>query len=247
MDTRDPTPWQLAQALDHTLLDPAARPEALERLCREALRHGFKAVCVYPGQIALVARQLAGSAVLPVAVVGFPSGLESTAEKVREALDALHAGARELDMVINPLALQARDHRAVFQDIGAVVAAAAPFPVKVILETAALDDGQKLAGCVLAKAAGAAFVKTSTGFGPGGATARDVALLREAVGPEMGVKASGGIRTLEQALAMLRAGADRLGSSSSVAIVTAAGAPDGSGGGSGGCGGCDAGCAEDAY
>lgn len=222
MEMLDPTPRQLAQAIDHTLLDPAARPEALERLCREAMEHGFKAVCVYPGQIALVARHLAGSPVLPVAVVGFPSGLESTAEKVREALDALHAGARELDMVINPLALQARDFRAVLQDIGAVVAAAAPFPVKVILETAALSDDQKRAGCVLAKAAGAAFVKTSTGFGPGGATAHDVALLRETVGPEMGVKASGGVRTYDQAVNMLRAGADRIGSSSSVAILSGA-------------------------
>jgi deoxyribose-phosphate aldolase len=186
------------------------------------MEHGFKAVCVYPGQIAMVVCHLAGSSVLPVAVVGFPSGLESTAEKVREALDALHAGARELDMVINPLALQARDYRAVLQDIGAVVAAAAPFPVKVILETAALSEDQKLAGCVLAKAAGAAFVKTSTGFGPGGATVHDVALLREAVGPEMGVKASGGVRTYDQAMNMLRAGADRIGSSSSVAILSGA-------------------------
>ncbi|EPR37549.1 Deoxyribose-phosphate aldolase [Desulfovibrio sp. X2] len=222
MDQKDLTPRALAARIDHTLLDLSASPAAIEKLCREALEHGFKAVCVYPVHVARAAKLLAGSPVLVAAVVGFPTGLEPTSEKVSQALAAVGAGARELDMVVNLAALRGRDHAAVARDIGAVVAAAAPFAVKVILETAALSRDEKIIGAALAKAAGAAFVKTSTGFGPGGATVGDVELLRAVVGPDVSVKASGGIRTFEDARAMLEAGADRLGCSSSLAILSGA-------------------------
>lgn len=210
----------VAAAIDHTLLDPNASDETLSRLCDEAVAHGFRAVCVYPRHADFVSRRLAGSGVKTAAVVGFPGGLEATDEKVRQAIEALSAGAVELDMVVNRGALSERDFMAVYRDIGAVVAAAAPFAVKVILETAALPDDLIVAGAAIGKAAGAAFVKTSTGFGPGGASERAVALLRATVGPGMGVKASGGIKTLAQARAMLAAGADVLGCSASVSIIS---------------------------
>lgn len=213
------TPASLAGCIDHTLLDRRAGPEALDALCDQALAYGFKGVCVYPDHVARVAGRLARSDVVVVSVVGFPTGLDTTGCKVDEALGAVGAGAREIDMVVHPVALQTLDYRAVWADIAAVVAAVAPWPVKVILETAALDHDQIVAGCVLSKAAGAAFVKTSTGFGPGGATVEDVALLRRIVGSDMGVKASGGIKNATQALNMIRAGADRLGTSASTAIV----------------------------
>ena len=210
----------VAAAIDHTLLNPDASSEALARLCDEAVAHGFRAVCVYPRHADFVSRRLAGSGIKTAAVVGFPGGLEATDEKVRQAAEALSAGAVELDMVINRVALSERDFMTVYRDIGAVVAVAAPFAVKVILETAALPDDLIVAGAAIGKAAGAAFVKTSTGFGPGGASERAVALLRATVGPGMGVKASGGIKTLAQARAMLAAGADVLGCSASVSIVS---------------------------
>jgi deoxyribose-phosphate aldolase len=165
---------------------------------------------------------LAGSDVMVCAVVGFPLGAMAPGAKAYEAREAMRLGAREIDMVINLGALRSGDHETVFEDICGVVKACAPAQVKVILETSALDADQKIIGATLAKLAGAAFVKTSTGFGKGGATVEDVALLRRVVGPDLGVKASGGVRTAEDAIKMAQAGANRIGASASVAIVTGA-------------------------
>jgi deoxyribose-phosphate aldolase len=164
---------------------------------------------------------------LPIAVVGFPQGTVGTAAKVSETREAIRAGAKEIDMVIDLAALKKKDHATVLRDIQAVVEAARPAAVKVILETGALSRDEKVIGCALAKAAGAAFVKTSTGFGPGGATAEDVVLMRQVVGNDMGVKASGGIRTAADARRMIEAGATRIGASASVAIVSGNGAGGG--------------------
>ena len=172
------------------------------------------------GNVALCARLLEGCGARPIAVVGFPLGAATTGAKAFEAREAIRAGAAEIDMVINIGQLRAKDYGAVESDIREVVQAARPRPVKVILETGALTRDEKVIGCALAKAAGAAFVKTSTGFGPGGATAEDVALMREIVGEDVGVKASGGVRTAADARRMVEAGANRLGASASVAIVT---------------------------
>ena len=166
------------------------------------------------------ARLLAGCQTVPIAVVGFPLGAALTSAKAFEAREAVRQGAREIDMVINIGALKSKDYALVLEDIRAVVEASRPAPVKVILETSQLTRDEKIISSALSKAGGAAFVKTSTGFGGGGATAEDVALMRAVVGPEMGVKASGGVRNLEDAQKMLQAGADRLGASASVAIVT---------------------------
>lgn len=209
----------LARYIEHTLLRADATPTELETLCAEARRYGFVAVCVNTVNVGFCAAKLAGSSVKPIAVVGFPLGAQTPATKAFEAREALRHGAQEIDMVANLGALKARDYAAVLADIRAVVMAAAPKPVKVILETGALTREQKIVGCGLAKAAGAAFVKTSTGFGPGGATVEDVALLRDVVGSDMGVKASGGIRTESEARRLIAAGADRIGASASVAIV----------------------------
>ena len=213
-------PIDLAPLIDHTLLRPEATNAEVEQACEEARRYGFAGVCVRPGHVALVARLLAGCPARPIAVIDFPRGTAQTAAKVDEARAAIAAGAQELDMVVNLGALQRRDYALVLRDIEAVVEVARPRPVKVILETGALGREEKAIGAALAKAAGAAFVKTSTGFGPGGATVEDVALLRRVVGPEMGVKASGGIRTAADGRRMVEAGATRIGTSSGVAIVT---------------------------
>jgi deoxyribose-phosphate aldolase len=210
----------LARYIDHTLLKPSATREELVKLCDEARRYGFATVCVNPSNVALCARLLEGCGTRPIAAVGFPRGAATTAAKVSETLEAIRAGAAEIDMVIHIDRLKARDYAYVDRDIREVVEAARPRPVKVILETGALTRDEKVIGCALAKAAGAAFVKTSTGFGPGGATAEDVALMRQVVGDDVGVKASGGIRTTADAKKMIEAGANRLGASSSVAIVT---------------------------
>jgi len=179
---------------------------------------------VNPYWVALAARELESSSVKVCTVIGFPLGANTTATKVAEAEDAIRNGAREIDMVINVGELRSHNHDVVRQDIAAVVAVAhrSGAIVKVILETALLNDHEKEAGARIAKSAGADFVKTSTGFGPHGATVNDVALIREAVGPEMGVKASGGIRTLEDLKSMMAAGATRIGASASVKIVEAA-------------------------
>lgn len=205
--------------IDHTLLRPdATRPE-IDQLCQEAIEHQFATVCVNTTHIARAAELLKNSATLPIAVVGFPLGAATSAAKAFEAREAVLAGAREIDMVINIGALKSRDYALVFSDIRQVVEASQPYPVKVILETSSLNEDQKIVGCTLAKAAGAAFVKTSTGFGSGGATVEDVALMRRIVGPEMGVKASGGIRSFDDAARMIAAGANRIGASAGIAIL----------------------------
>jgi deoxyribose-phosphate aldolase len=214
------TSADIAPYIDHTLLKPDAMREEIVKLAEEARRHGFAAVCVSSANVGTVARILAGSKTIPIAVVGFPSGAALPSAKAFEAREAIRCGAREIDMVINIGALKSKDYALVLKDICSVVDAAKPHPVKVILETSKLTEQEKIVGCALAKAAGAAFVKTSTGFGGGGATVEDVALMRSVVGEEVGVKASGGIRTSEDAMRMIQAGANRIGASASVAIVT---------------------------
>lgn len=216
------TPADLAPFIDHTLLKPDATREDIVRIAEEARKYGFAAVCVNSAHVATAAEVLAGSGTMPIAVVGFPLGAALPAAKAFEAREAIRCGAREIDMVVDIGGLKAKDYARVYRDILTVVDAARPTPVKVILETSQLTNDEKIAGCALAKAAGAAFVKTSTGFAQGGATVEDVALMRRIVGPDVGVKASGGIRTADDALRMIRAGANRIGASASVAIVTGA-------------------------
>ncbi|RME26446.1 MAG: deoxyribose-phosphate aldolase [Deltaproteobacteria bacterium] len=215
-----PDPGQLARYIDHTLLKPTATRADIVRVCEEARRYGFASVCVNSTWIGLVARLLEGSRVKPICVVGFPLGAMSTAAKAAETRLAIADGAQEIDMVIDIGALKGGDHDKVYDDIRAVVEAAQGRPVKVILETSLLERDEKIVGCAIAKAAGAAFVKTSTGFAGGGATVEDVRLMRAVVGPDMGVKASGGVRTADDARAMIDAGANRIGASASVAIVS---------------------------
>lgn len=213
----------IARLIDHTLLKADATRDDILKVCREARQYNFASVCINPYWVPLVAAELAGTAVKVCTVIGFPLGATSTEAKVAETEAALRVGAQEIDMVQNIGALRSGEHDAVKADIAAVVEAAhrAGALVKVILETAYLDDNQKVMASVLAKMAKADFVKTSTGFGPSGATAHDVELMRLAVGPEMGVKASGGIRTLEDLKKMAAAGATRIGASASVKIVEA--------------------------
>ncbi|HYL34335.1 MAG TPA: deoxyribose-phosphate aldolase [Bryobacteraceae bacterium] len=213
----------IASLIDHTLLRPDATRDDILKVCREACRYGFASVCINPYWVPVVAAELAGSPVKVCTVIGFPLGATSTEAKVAETAAALRVGAQEIDMVQNIGALRSGDHDAVKADIAAVVEVAhrAGAIVKVILETALLDDNQKAMACMLARMARADFVKTSTGFGPSGANAHDVELMRLAVGPEMGVKASGGIRTLEDLKKMAAAGATRIGASASVRIVEA--------------------------
>jgi deoxyribose-phosphate aldolase len=211
-------PRDLAPLLEHTLLREDAAEADIVRTCDEARQHGFAAVCVRSRWVGRAARALAGSGVAVVATVDFPEGAGSTGARAREARAAAEAGAAEVDVVLGRAALQARDHGAVLRDLQEVVTAAR-VPVKVILETSRLSRDEKVAACALAQAAGAAWVKTSTGYAGGGATAEDVALLRASVGPAVGVKASGGIRTADDALRMVRAGADRIGTSSGPAIA----------------------------
>jgi deoxyribose-phosphate aldolase len=214
---------EIARWIDHTLLKSDAVPEQLDRLCDEAMRLGCAAVCVHPCRVAHCKRRLAGSGVGLATVVGFPLGATTTACKAAEAGELAALGADELDMVINVGLLKAGDDAVVFGDIRAVVGAARSAThrarVKTIIETALLDDEQKVRACLIARAAGATFVKTCTGFQGGGATPADVALMRRTVGARLGVKASGGIRAALDARALLAAGADRLGASSTLAIV----------------------------
>lgn len=213
------TPRDLAPFLDHTLLAPGATAADVARVCAEARTHGFGAVCLYPGAVPAARGHLAGSGVRVAAVVDFPRGEGTTDARVREARAAVAAGADELDLVAPQPDLAAARWEAVLEDLSAVVRAV-PVPVKVILETARHSRDAKIAAASIAVSAGAAFVKTSTGFGGGGATVEDVALLRRVVGEEVGVKASGGIRTAADALAMVRAGASCVGASACVTIVT---------------------------
>jgi deoxyribose-phosphate aldolase len=207
--------------IDHTLLKPTASESQVRQLCTEALEYGFAAVCINPIWVSLSASLLSGSRSQVCSVVGFPLGTNTTEVKAAEARHCIADGATEVDMVINVAALQSGDFAVVYSDIAQVAhtAHAESALLKVIIETCYLADQEKIAACTLAKAAGADFVKTSTGFGPAGATIADVRLMRRAVGLDVGVKAAGGIRSLEDALAMVAAGANRIGTSSGVGII----------------------------
>lgn len=212
---------RLAGAIDHTLLKADATEAQIVALCQEAQTHGFAAVCVNPCHIPLVAKTLRGAPeVSACSVIGFPLGANRSPIKAAETRQAVADGAQEIDMVIAVGALKEGRLDAVEDDIRGVVEAAGQALVKVIIETCCLTDDEKMAACQSAVRAGAQYVKTSTGFGSGGATVADVRLMQSAVGKGIGVKASGGIRTLEQAMQMLEAGATRLGTSSGVAIIT---------------------------
>lgn len=213
-------PADLAKLIDHTLLKAEATRDEVVKLCEEARKYKFASVCVNTTWVPLCKSLLANSGVMVCCVVGFPLGAMSPTAKAYEAREAVRQGAQEVDMVINIGALKSKDYETVFEDICRVVKASGRAGVKVILETSALDTNEKIIGCTLSKLAGAAFVKTSTGFGKGGATVEDVQLMRSIVGGELGVKASGGVRTAEDALKMAQAGANRVGASASVAIVT---------------------------
>jgi deoxyribose-phosphate aldolase len=213
------TPADIAKLIDHTLLKPTATEADIRVVCEEARHHGFASVCVNSCFVPLVARELKGSGVKVCTVVGFPLGAMATKSKAAETRQALADGAEEIDMVLHVGHLLAGDHDSVREDIRAVVDAAQGRPVKVILETVFLSDAQKETACRLAVEAGAAFVKTCTGFAGGGATVEDIALMRRVVGPRIGVKASGGIRDAAGAVALVEAGATRLGASAGVAIV----------------------------
>ena len=212
----------IASMIDHTLLKPEATPAQIEKLCAEAAEYHFASVCVNPVYIPLAARLLKGTGVKVCCVVGFPLGAIAPEQKAAEAASCAAMGAEELDMVIHVGAAKAGDWALVQRDIEGVVKAAAGHTVKVIIETCLLTDEEKVRACEAAKAAGAHFVKTSTGFSTGGATTHDIALMRKTVGPEMGVKASGGNRDYETAMAMIEAGANRIGASAGIAIVAAA-------------------------
>lgn len=214
------TSQDIAPYIDHTLLKPEATREEVLKLCEEAKKYGFATVCVNAVNVGTAARALHGTSVLPIAVVGFPLGASLPQAKAFETREAVRCGAKEIDTVINIGALKARDYALVLADLQAVVNAAKPWPVKVILETSQLTADEKVIGCALSKAAGAAFVKTSTGFAAGGATVEDVALMRRIVGDDVGVKASGGVRSTDDAMKMIAAGANRIGASASIAIVT---------------------------
>ena len=212
----------LARMIDHTLLKPEATRQQVEELCAEAKQYSFASVCINPGFVKICAQLLRDTSVKVCTVIGFPLGATSTEAKAFETERAIRDGAREVDMVINVGMLKSADYDYVEKDIAAVTSTAHKFDVlaKVIIETGLLTDEEKVKACILAKRARADFVKTSTGFAKGGATVGDIALMRRVVGPELGVKASGGVRTLEQAKALIESGADRIGASASVKIVT---------------------------
>lgn len=220
-----PKEWtkaSLAKTIDHTLLKAIGTADQVRELCAEARKFGFASVCVNPVWVPLCAKELAGSGVMVCTVIGFPLGANQSEIKAAEARLAVAQGAHEVDMVINIGAAKAGDWKAVEEDIKAVVAAAAgkaKVKVKVIIETCYLSDAEKAKACEAAQRAGADFVKTSTGFGTGGATPEDVKLMKKAVGGKLQVKASGGVRTYHDAILMLDAGADRIGASSGVAII----------------------------
>jgi deoxyribose-phosphate aldolase len=218
-----PTDGSLAHMIDHTVLKPDATQDEIAQLCYEARKHHFASVCVNPTHVKLCAELLQGSDVLVCTVVGFPLGATSTESKVFETQQAIRDGATEIDMVINVGALKSRDYELVERDIASIARAchAGNAILKVIIEAALLSDEEKVIACQLAKTAQADFVKTSTGFGPGGATAEDVSLMRRVVGPAIGVKAAGGIRTFDDAQKMIAAGASRIGASASIKIIGA--------------------------
>lgn len=210
---------KLNKYIDHTLLKPDASQEQIETLIEEAKKYDFASVCVNPTWVSFAAQSLKGTDVKVCTVIGFPLGANTPELKVFETSDAIRNGANEIDMVINIGALKSQNFDLVEKDIRAVVEAAKGTLVKVIIETCLLTDDEKVKACQIAQKAGADFVKTSTGFSTGGATVADVALMRKTVGPDMGVKASGGARSYEDALAFIKAGATRIGASSGVAIM----------------------------
>ncbi|MDD7835824.1 deoxyribose-phosphate aldolase [Paenarthrobacter sp. AB444] len=214
-------PANIASYIDHTLLKPEASEADILKVCAEAVEYRFKSVCVNPVWVKTVAKALRGSGVLTCSVIGFPLGATPTDVKSFEARGAVLDGANEIDMVINMASARANDKGALVDDIRAVAETvhAGEAILKVIIETSMLTDEQKVIACEAAVEAGADFVKTSTGFNGGGATVEDVALMRKTVGPELGVKASGGVRSLADAQAMIAAGATRIGASSGIAIV----------------------------
>ena len=215
------TPADMAKYIDHTYLKPEASVNEIRKICDEAKKYHCASVCVNPSYIQYVAQQLEGSGVTPCCVIAFPFGTSTPEAKAFEASDAASKGAREIDMVINVGAIKSGDWLLVKRDIeGVVNAVKGRAKVKVIIEACLLTDEEKVKACTVAKLAGAAFVKTSTGYSTGGATVEDVRLMLETVGPEMGVKASGGVRTYDDAIAMLKAGANRLGCSSTMKIVS---------------------------
>ena len=215
------TPADMAKYIDHTYLKPEASVNEIRKICDEAKKYHCASVCVNPSYIQYVAQQLEGSGVTPCCVIAFPFGTSTPEAKAFEASDAASKGAREIDMVINVGAIKSGDWLLVKRDIeGVVNAVKGRAKVKVIIEACLLTDEEKVKACTVAKLAGAAFVKTSTGYSTGGATVEDVRLMRETVGPEMGGKASGGVRTYDDAVAMLKAGANRLGCSSTMKIVS---------------------------
>ena len=210
---------KLNKYIDHTLLKPDASQEQIETLIEEAKKYDFASVCVNPTWVSFAAQALKGTDVKVCTVIGFPLGANTPELKAFETSDAIRNGANEIDMVINIGALKSQNFDLVEKDIRAVVEAAKGTLVKVIIETCLLTDDEKVKACQIAQKAGADFVKTSTGFSTGGATVADVALMRKTVGPDMGVKASGGARSYEDALAFIKAGATRIGASSGVAIM----------------------------
>ncbi len=211
---------ELAKYIDHTLLKPESTRADIARVCEEAKHYNTASVCVNPCWIGFVAEQLKGTDIKPCCVIGFPLGATLPEVKAYETAAAIRDGAKEVDMVINVGALRGAEFETVYEDIKAVVdAAAGKALVKVIIETCLLTDEEKVIACKLAKQAGADYVKTSTGFSTGGAKVEDIRLMRETVGPEMGVKASGGVRTKADAEAMIAAGATRIGASSSKKII----------------------------
>lgn len=210
---------QLAKMIDHTILKPEATEEQVRRVCEEALKYNFASVCINPSHVKLTANLLKGSDVKVCTVIGFPLGANTSTVKAFETSEAIKEGAQEVDMVINIGKLKSKDYDYVREDIKAVVEAAKGKALtKVIIETCLLTDEEKVAVCKLAKEAGADFVKTSTGFSTGGATYEDVKLMRETVGENMGVKASGAVRSYEDAAKVIKAGASRIGASASIAI-----------------------------
>lgn len=211
---------ELNQMIDHTILKADAKEEDVLRIIEEAKKYEFFSVCINPCWVALAKEHLAGTSVDVCTVIGFPLGANTSEVKAYEATDAINNGATEVDMVINVGALKSKQYKKVLKDIQAVVEAAkGKALVKVIIETALLTDEEKIKVCELAKESGADFVKTSTGFSTGGATVADVTLMRKTVGPDMGVKASGGIHNEAEAKAMIDAGATRIGTSAGVAIM----------------------------
>ncbi len=210
---------RMSAYIDHTLLKPEATRRDVIRLCREAVENNFYSVCINPSYVKTAANELQGTGVKVCAVIGFPLGTTTSAVKAFETAEAVDNGAEEIDMVIHCGALKNKEKQYILDDISAVVRSAKGRAVKVIIETGLLSDQEKVLACQLAKEAGANFVKTATGYGPGGATVADLQLMRETVGSSLGIKASGGVRTAEDAKKMIAAGATRIGTSAGLTIV----------------------------